>query len=325
MTQTTTPHILHSDVARFADERVNLPREEAQTYRDQVNRLRARLEKHIEANPGFALVKMLHSGSVAKGTALRTINDLDVAVYVEKEKAPMPDRELVPWLAARLREAYPDFKPDQFDESQPHCVTIRFIGSGLDVDVVPVLHEEDKDDKGYLVDKYTGARTLTSIPLHLEFIRERKKRSAHYAQVVRLSKWWAAQHKERDASFKCKSFLLELLLAKLVDSGTDLSDYPRALDIFFSEMVKGGLESRIAFSDYYRLSELPKNSTGPIEVFDPVNPENNIASAYTVSDRGRLVVAAEEAADAISEAFYATTKGRAVACWQRVFGTAFRG
>lgn len=325
MTNTTNSLISHADIARFAEDRVNLPRDEAQEYRDQVNRLRARLEKHIEANPGFALVKMLHSGSVAKGTALRTINDLDVAVYVEKEKAPISDRELVPWLAARLRDAYPDFKPDQFDESQPHCVTIRFKGSGLDVDVVPVLYEGDPSDKGYLVDKNTGKRTLTSIPLHLEFIRERKKRNTHYAQVVRLSKWWAAQHKERDESFKCKSFLLELLLAKSVDAGADLSDYPRALEGFFSEIVKTGLESRTSFSDYYKSSALPKQSTGPIEVFDPVNPENNIASAYTISDRGRLVAAAEEAADAISEAIYATTKGRAVACWQRVLGTAFRG
>lgn len=325
MTQTTTPHILHSDIASFADERVNLPRDEAQTYRDQVNRLRGRLEKHIEANPGFALVKMLHSGSVAKGTALRTINDLDVAVYVENEKAPITDRELVPWLAARLRDAYPDFKPDQFDESQPHCVTIRFKGSGLDVDVVPVLYEGDPQDKGYLVDKFTGARTLTSIPLHIEFIRKRKKLDGHYAQVVRLAKWWAARQKERDNSFKCKSFLLELLMAKLVDSGADLSDYPRALDIFFSDMVKTGLESRTSFSDYYRPSALPKQSTGPIEVFDPVNSENNIASAYTVSDRSRLVTAAEEAADAISEALYATTKARAVTCWQRVLGTSFKG
>lgn len=325
MTQSTSPPVVHADIARFADERVNLPRDDAQAHRDQVNRLRDRLAKHIEANPGFALVKMLHSGSVAKGTALRTVNDLDVAVYVEKEKAPIPDRELVPWLAARLREAYPDFKPEQFDESQPHCVTISFKGSGLDVDVVPVLYEGDKDDKGYLVDKHSGERRLTSIPLHLEFIRKRKKQNAHYSQVVRLAKWWAAQRKEKDEAFKCKSFLLELLLAKLTDLGADLSDYPRALEGFFSEIVKTGLENRVAFSDYYPASKLPKASTGPIEVYDPVNPDNNIAAGYTVTDRDKLVSAAEEAADAISETYFATTKARAIECWQRVFGTTFRG
>lgn len=48
---------------------------------------------------------MLHAGSVAKGTALRTINDMDVGVYVRKAAAP-DDARLVGWLVDRLREAY---------------------------------------------------------------------------------------------------------------------------------------------------------------------------------------------------------------------------
>jgi len=35
------PYIQHADVAKFADERVNLKREDVSAYRDQVNRLRA--------------------------------------------------------------------------------------------------------------------------------------------------------------------------------------------------------------------------------------------------------------------------------------------
>jgi hypothetical protein len=325
MAETTTPYITHTDIARFAEDKVNLPKDEAQKYRDQVNSLRKRLEKHIAENPGFSLVKMLHSGSVAKGTALRTINDLDVAVYVEKEQAPIAGSDLVPWLAERLREAYPELSPDQFDESSPNCVTITFKGSGLDVDVVPVLYEGADNDIGYLVSKNTGKRRLTSIPLHLEFIRKRKKRCEHYAQIVRLAKWWASQLKNQDPTFKCKSFLLELLLASSVDDGKDLSSYPEALSHFFSSVVKTGLEARVAFSDYYPASSLPKLSTGIIEVFDPVTADNNVADTYSVEDRDRLVGAAEQAADAISEALFATTKARAVECWQRVFGSSFRG
>lgn len=320
-------HITHDLIATFAAKRVNLPSESAQEYRDQVNRLRERLATHIAENPGLALVKMLHAGSVAKGTALRTVNDLDVAVYVKKEEVPVRDEELVPWLAARLREANPSMKPDQFDESQPHCVTVHFRGSGLDVDVVPVLYEGAANDVGYLVDKSTGARLLTSIPLHLEFIRTRKQ--AHpddWAQLVRLIKWWARERKAVDAAFKCKSFMVELLVAHCADQGiVSLADYPRALETFFSYIVKTGLEERVAFSDYYPASRLPRRTGAAIEVFDPVNPANNVGEKYTVSDRDRLVQAAEEAADAVSEAYYATTKARAVECWQLVLGPAFRG
>lgn len=321
------PLITQADISAFAVDRVNLPAELAEEYREQVNRLRERLATHIAENPGFALVKMLHAGSVAKGTALRTINDLDVAVYVKKEQIPISDAELVPWLAQRLREANPNMKPDQFDDSQPHCATVRFQGSGLDVDVVPVLYEGADNDLGYLVDKNTGERLLTSITLHLEFIRARKKAHPdHWAQVVRLIKWWASQRKAADAAFKCKSFMVELLVAHCVDRGiVSLSDCPHALEALFSYIVKTGLEERIAFTDYYPARRLPGPTGAAIEIFDPVNPANNVAEKYTAADRDRLVRAAEEAADAISEAYYATTKARAVQCWQVVFGPAFRG
>lgn len=321
------PIITHADIRTFAENRVNLPSESVRKHRKQVNNLRERLELHIKENPGFALVKMLHAGSVAKGTALRNINDLDVAVYVKKEETPVDESELVSWIADRLREANPNMSSDQFDDTSPHCVKVCFNGSGLDVDVVPILYEGEENDFGYLVAQDTGQRLLTSIPLHLEFIRNRKKaHPTHFAQVVRLVKWWASQRKAENSEFKCKSFLLELLIAFLADkSMVEVTDYPAALEVFFSYIVKTGLEKRIAFTDYYSSSCLPSPSGAAIEVFDPVNPENNITERYTRADQEALVEAAEEAADAIREAHYATTKARAVELWQVVLGSSFRG
>src|SRR6185437_14879257 len=117
--------ITHSDIVRFAVDRINLRKEIADEYRAQVNRLRDRLEAKIKENPAFDLIKMLHAGSVAKGTALRTVNDLDVAVYVKAGDAPKTDGELNSWLAERLAEANPNMKPGQF-KPQTHCVTIHF-------------------------------------------------------------------------------------------------------------------------------------------------------------------------------------------------------
>lgn len=317
--------ISHSDIKAFGEAKVNLPVDDARAYREQVNRLRDRLKKHIDENPDFALVKMLHAGSVAKGTALKTVNDLDAAVYVRSDDAPGDESDLVPWLAERVREANPNLNPDQIVES-PHCVTVTFRGTGLDVDLIPVLYEGDEDDRGFLVDKNTGARTLTSIPLHLKFIRARKdSHPNHFAQVVRLAKWWAKQLKDADSTFKCKSFLIELLMAHLADTGEiDLTDYTESLSGFFAYIVKSGFEDRIAFTDYYSATELPGPTSAAIEVFDPVNPENNITDLYTVHDRDRLVQAAEQAGDAIDEANFSDTKTRAVECWKLVLGSSFR-
>src|SRR6266568_1418526 len=121
--------ITHDDIAQFTEERINLPKETVDKHRKQVNDLRERLEAKIDEDPAFDLIKMLHAGSVAKGTALRTVNDLDVAVYVKAGNAPKANGELIPWLAERLAEANPTMKSDQF-EPKVHCITINFRGSG---------------------------------------------------------------------------------------------------------------------------------------------------------------------------------------------------
>ena len=84
----------------------------------------------------FSLVKMLHAGSVAKGTALASLNDMDVAVYVATDT--VGDESLVLWITDRLREVYG--ATIAWDAIQPgtHCPTITF-ASGFCVDVVPVL------------------------------------------------------------------------------------------------------------------------------------------------------------------------------------------
>src|SRR5258708_6424059 len=225
--------ITHDDIVRFVGERINLPKEIADKHRKQVNLLRERLEAKIDEDPAFDLVKMLHAGSVAKGTALRTVNDLDVAVYVKAGDAPKADSELIPWLAERLAEANPNMRSDQF-EPQTHCVTINFHGSGLNVDVVPVLYEGDEEDRGWLVRKHTGERLLTSIPLHLKFMRDRKQLYGDdYKQLIRIVKWW-----KREKDLRFKSFMIELLWARLAATGASLADYTTALENFFVYIVK---------------------------------------------------------------------------------------
>jgi tRNA nucleotidyltransferase (CCA-adding enzyme) len=315
----------HKEVMAFAVAKVNLPKEIADKHRAQVNALRDRLQTKIDSDPSFDLVKMLHSGSVAKGTALRTVNDLDVAVYVKAGTAPKQDAQLQPWLADRLIEANPKMGESQFTP-QDHCVTVSFSGSGLDVDVVPVLYEGEENDFGYLVRKRTGKRVRTSIPMHLEFIRTRKATYGDdFKQLIRLIKWWKRIELQKDSEFRCKSFMVELLWAHLADHGTDLDDYPSALEAFFTFIVKDGLNKRIAFTDYYAASALPPSTGDAIEVLDPINPKNNVASTYEVIDRQRIVDAAHRALDALGEARYATTKGDEIDCWQNVLGPSFKG
>jgi len=320
-----SPQIGQADIADFADDSVNLKRDDAREYREQVSRLRDKLDKYAADHPDYGLIKTLLSGSLAKGTALKTLNDIDVAFYVKAEKAPSGEPDLLEWLAQRLRDAYPQMKPDQIKPNR-HSVCIKYAVSGLSVDVVPVQYKGDPGDRGYLFAFDGGEPVLTSIPMHLGFIRKRKaQQKNHFAQVIRLVKWWVRLQKSKDEAFRLKSFMTEMIISHLADGGVSMADYTIALEKVFGYIVKSRLKARIAFSDYYPASKLPGPTGNAIEVFDPVNEMNNVAAIYDDSHRQKIVSAAQEALEAISEARFATTRGRAIECWQDVLGPSFRG
>src|ERR1700679_3241146 len=103
-------HVTHGDILRFADERVNLKREDAAELRRQANMLRDKLTAYLAEHPSFVLRKMLLSGSLAKGPALKSISDIDVGCYIDAAEAPGSIAELIPWLAEKLRKAFPNFR-----------------------------------------------------------------------------------------------------------------------------------------------------------------------------------------------------------------------
>ncbi|MDE0404722.1 MAG: CBASS oligonucleotide cyclase [Nitrospira sp.] len=312
-------HIDHKHIVDFADRRVNLHRDDAKEYREQVVRLREKLEKYVAGNPDFELRKILLSGSLAKHTALRTLNDIDVAVYIAS--APEDVKQLMRWLAEKLRTAFPNFSPEQV-EVQTYSVRIDFRGSGLSVDVVPVFAERGDGDWGYLVSQEDGRQLRTNITLHKDFIRKRRKNNPHYAQVVRLLKWWVRTRKEENEQFGFKSFMVELALAKLVDNGESLDDYPEALLSFFDHIARTNFSDMIVFDDYPEAGT-PTDCGDPIRVFDPVNAKNNVGRKYSDNQRNVIVDACIDAGDAIEAALRARTKTETLDYWRKVFGSSF--
>ena len=316
-------HVSHAEIVQFANDRVNLPKDKADEYRAQARRLREKLDGYLDVHPDFTLKKMQLSGSLAKGTALRSLNDIDVACYVSGAEAPSDIRALLDYIAERLRKAFPNFNPDQV-QPQTYSVTVSFRGTGLDVDVVPILYDGDPQWYGNLVSQDDGSFLKTSIPLHLEFARKRKRaQEKHFAQVVRLVKFWARRMKQERDGFRFKSFMVEMILAKLCDDGLDFSDYPEALQHFFTYVARSDLRERIVFSDHYPVSAVPACSD-EVQIIDPVNADNNVARLYTAANADAIVDAALDAGDAVDAALAAPTKQLTVAYWQKVFGSSFQ-
>ena len=316
-------HASHGEIMQFANDRVNLPKAKADEYRAQARRLRERLDGYLDEHPDFTLKKMLLSGSLAKGTALRSLNDIDVACYISGADAPGDIAALLEYLAERLRKAFPNFSPDQV-QPQTYSVTVSFRGSGLDVDVVPILYDGDPQWYGNLVSQDDGSFLKTSIPLHLDFTRKRKNaQEVHFAQVVRLVKFWARNMKRENEGFRFKSFMIEMILSHLCDQGLDLSDYPEALQHFFTYVARSNMRERIVFTDYYAANAVG-SFTEPVQIIDPVNAANNVSRLYTGAQADAIVDAALDAGDAIDAALAAPTKQETVYYWQKVFGSSFQ-
>ncbi len=316
-------HVDHADLKNFAKEKVNLPKDIASEYRAQARNLREKLDGYLSEHPDFTLKKMILSGSLAKGTSLRTLNDIDVACYISGADVPAKTSELLSYLADKLRKAYPNFSPDQV-QPRTYSVTVSFKGSGLDVDVVPILYSGDVNWFGNLVSQDDGSLLKTNILYHLEFIGKRKQRHEEdFSQIVRLVKHWAKNLKQENENFRFKSFMIELILAHLADQGVDFSDYPEALQHFFTYIAKSQLKEKIIFTDYYSASEV-KSTTARVQIYDPVNSLNNVASRYTDAEANAIVEAALDAGDAIDAALTATTKQKTLYYWQKVFGPGFQ-
>lgn len=329
-------HVDHAVLLTHAQDKVNVPSEEAAKRRKQVNHLRTRLETFIGDHPDYDLIKLRAAGSTAKHTAIKRRrkegSDADVAAYVKASSVGGVDADeagLLEWLQDRCREVYGATKDAEDFVISDHAVGITLRGSGLKIDVAPVLYEGQADDRGHLITRQ-GDRVLTSVTLHLAFINDRKRVAGRgYAELIRLLKAWVREGKAGDDQLRCKSFLLELIVAHLWDHGWNgrplqVNDYPRGFEQVLSYIVRTGLQEPIVFSDCYDTSEVTADSES-IQVWDPVNPDNNVARTYTDADRRRLVQFATDALEEVSWAAQAPTKGDANEAWRTLLGPSFEG
>ena len=262
---------------------------------------------------------MLNSGSIAKSTALSTINDIDVAVYIKPddiEKYELLD--VLEYVRKALIKVYEGLmKSDQFTLGT-HCIKVSFRGSGLDIDIVPVIYRGKANDRGDLLNRDTGEWVETSIPLHLEFIRARKELYPFYADLVKMTKWW---RNEKD--FKFKSFLIELIWCHLVDAQNLPDSRTDAFAKFLFYIIQTKLEEQIIFTDYYKVSDVKNDTDSPVKIYDPVNPENNVGKNLTEQERTKIIEESHIAFDALSMAYSDYVKWRAVENWKKILGSSF--
>lgn len=296
---------------------LRLPKEKRTEYHEQVDRLIAALKEALAEKKEVRVTKVVKAGSFAKYTILRrTTNDpvdVDVVFYIADPEADHETlQEINDWIYELLIGMYPSKSVEDF-EIQRRAAKVVFVGTGLAVDVVPVIEDADRAGYGWQFDLETGDKVETCAPGQIKFVFDRKQRDPHFRTLIRMAKRW-----RNEAELKpLKSFTVELIMAHVLDTQGSAGSIDQRFRNFLLYIARTGLKEVISFAE----------NTGqiatfddPVVVVDPVSNDNNVAARITEAERLEIVAAAKEAWETAN--FASAENDNDI--WKEVFGPRFK-
>lgn len=303
---------------RYYDSNVlRLPADKRKEYHEQVDRLIAELCKNVRDKTEIKITKVVKAGSFAKYTILRKTSvdpvDVDVVFYIADRDA---DKETLDSLTKAIYDLlikqYPNKSVEDF-EIQRKAATVTFVGTGLSVDIVPVIEDKKRDGYGWQFDIQDGSKTETCAPCQIKFVRDRKNQDADFRTLVRLAKKWR-NHAELK---RLKSFAIELIMAHLLATQGCAATIEQRFRNFLLYIAQSGLKEHISFPE----NTLPLTSFDhPVVVYDPVYSSNNVTSRISEAERKEIVAAAEAAWETAT--FASAENDKEV--WKEIFGPRFK-
>jgi len=152
------------------------------------------LRSKIREQHKITIERVVKAGSFAKHTILRkssdTPVDVDVVFYISgKSVSQETYKSLSDLIHAALIEMYPNKAVDDF-VIQRKAATVTFKGTGLDVDIVPVIANPNKEGYGWQFDRVDGSKVETCAYCQIKFVADRKNEDGDFRTLVRLAKRW---------------------------------------------------------------------------------------------------------------------------------------
>lgn len=303
---------------RYYDSNVlRLPADKRKEYHEQVDRLIAELCRNVRDKTEIKISKVIKAGSFAKYTILRKTNvdpvDVDVVFCVSGRDV---DKETLDSLNntiySLLIKQYPNKSVEDF-EIQRKAATVTFVGTGLSVDVVPVIEDESRPGFGWQFDIHDGSKIQTCAPCQIKFVRDRKNQDGDFRTLVRLAKKWR-NHAEITP---LKSFAIELIMAHMLAAQGNSGSIEQRFRNFLLYIAQSGLKEQISFPE----NTAPFGTfSDPVVILDPVYSLNNVTSRVSETERKEIVTAAEAAWEAAN--FASAENDNEV--WKDIFGPRFK-
>jgi len=312
--------------------RIKLKEEDMPEYRNQISRLKDNLEAKIrdDKRTGMKVTKYLLAGSWKKRTILRPTGenpiDIDLVFYIEGNEGLKDDlKKLHDFIIEYLGEIYPnkDIKRDIDAEGNTKSIKIKFTGTGLELDIVPVVPISNTSDYVWQPQRGGGGkRYVTSVIRQLEFAKERKEQNSSFTSIVRAIKWWK-NHKELkpvDGEPGLSSFVIELIVSHLeLEEGIE-SDIESGIIRFF-RFISDPNFPIIKFAN--AINSVPSSFDTPIYVADPTNNDNNAAKKIDTPIWEEVIREANDAFDSLYIAQSKLGEGDTINEWKHVFGHKF--
>ena len=301
---------------RYYDSNVlRLPKDKREKYNAQVDRLISVLRESLKKQDKITIKRVVKAGSFAKHTILRKTSedsvDVDVVFYINGKNA---DEETFSTLSDKIYEALVKIYPTKAVEDfvlQRKATTVTFVGSGIDVDIVPVIENTNKEGYGWQFDRIDGSKTETCAPCQVKFVKDRKDQDPDFRTLVRLAKRWRTK-----TECPLKSFQLELIMAHVLKLNGREETIEKRFKDFLLYIADSGLKEIISFPENKTVSTF----SDPVVILDPVCDSNNVASRITESERLEIVKIADES---WAIAYHASKEGD-ISIWQELFGRGFK-
>ena len=309
---------LNNTEIRYYDGNVlRLPAEKRTAYHQQVDRLISELSKKLKDQNKITITKVVKAGSFAKFTILRQTTedpvDVDVVFYISGRNV---DHETLSSLNQLIFDAlitlYPNKSVEDF-EIQRKAATVTFVGSGLSVDIVPVIEDPQNANYGWQFDIHDGTRVQTCAPCQIKFVRDRKNIDPDFRTLVRLGKKW----RNRIELKPLKSFVIELIMAHVLATNGKEGSIEKRFRDFLQYIAQSELKEVITFPENGTVTSV---FSDPVVILDPVCNTNNVASRISEGERKEIV---EAALNSWQTAHFASTEDD-LELWKELFGPRFK-
>ena len=315
--------LTNTELLNFVN-RIKLKKDDMPKYREQIKKLMEKLQKKIDEDKrtDIKVTKFEIAGSWKKGTILRRTGehpiDIDLILHIEGEGDIKEDIEKIhDYVVKYLQDIYPTKEESDIEaDGKTKSIKIKFVGTGMEVDIVPVVIATPADYV-WQPQRGGGGKYITSVTKQLSFSDKRKSSNPSYTSIVRSLKWWRNYQELKEEELS--SFAIELLVSYLdINKGVE-GNIEKGILRFFT-FVSNPTLPVISFKD--AIKTVPVYTT-PIYIADPTNNENNAVRKMETKNFNEVKKKANEAFEAISIAQSRGTQYETLEEWKAVFGSNF--